>query len=125
MLTAILQQDPSGSLVSLLDRYGVPVVLLAIIGWGLYKTATWLAPRIDRLINRHEKLLDTLEVELSNSGELLKQHGELLVRMDENQSRVLECLNELRRTDAGTRAVVRELRQEPSRSSHSDRKGDT
>lgn len=83
-MTPVLSNDPETSM-HILERFGLPVALLFILLYSMSKIAKWFAPRIDRLIERHEKLMVTLEAELRN-------HSELLSKMEENQDYVLKCL---------------------------------
>ncbi len=69
----------------ILERFGLPVALLAVLLYAMMRAARWSAPRVDKLIERHERLLDTLESEL-------RTHGALLTKMEENQDYVLKCL---------------------------------
>ena len=84
-----------GMVVFFLDRYGMPIAVLVLLCWTILRCAKWLAPRIDRLVDRHDKLISTLELELS-------RHGEVLSSMEQNQSHMLDCLHELARIVNGS-----------------------
>lgn len=77
------------TLFGAVDRFGLPLSILFVILWGMVRVARWLGPRIDSLVKRHEKLIDTIETEQKN-------HGLLLSKMHEGQSRQLEVLLELK-----------------------------
>ena len=78
--------------LDILERFGVPISMLSVIVFSLFRTASWLAPRIDRLISRHEQLLGKLEDELEN-------HGTVLTNMERTQEMVLGCLRRMEAQD--------------------------
>lgn len=86
---AIAGHEGLGGLAYFLELFGLPVALLVVILWAMLKVAKWTAPRIDRLLTRHEELLDRMEMELVG-------HGEILGEMQETQRRTLQVLEELR-----------------------------
>ncbi len=56
----------------LLDRYGLPVVILALIGTSAYQTTRWAAPLCEKVVSKHVEFLDKttkVQVELSRSAE--------------------------------------------------------
>lgn len=98
-LIAIAEADPPAWLI-FLERFGLPVALLAVILYGMFKAARWIAPRIDKLIGRHEELLDTLEGELTRNSDVLAQLGANQAQLGETQDKILECLRELKKQTA-------------------------
>tara|TARA_R110000851_G_scaffold120002_1_gene248070 strand:- start:9825 stop:10106 length:282 start_codon:yes stop_codon:yes gene_type:complete len=86
-ITAIATQDPAAA-YSFAERFGLPVALLAVMLWAILRGGRWAGKRADRLIVRHEKLLDTLEAEL-------KTNGEILSKMEVSQMRTADALQNL------------------------------
>lgn len=86
-----------GTLVFLLDRYGIPVLVVAVLCWTILRTAKWLAPRIDRLVDRHDRLVNALESELVRQGEVLVELAQNQREVVQSQAHILECLRDLKR----------------------------
>lgn len=80
----------------ILERFGLPITLLAICGWALYKSANWAANKIFLPVaNRHIQFLDQISVaveKISDNQDLIVRNQDLLVR---NQDMLAQNLSEL------------------------------
>lgn len=81
---------PVGShwILVVFDRYGLPMLLLVGVAWAALRAARWIAPRFDKLIDRHQQFLDVLELELQKHGNVLERQGDVLGKVEETLSRV-------------------------------------
>lgn len=55
--------------VEIVDRLGVPVGVLVAVGVALWRSLTWVAPRIDKALDRHMKTMDTVCESLTAIGD--------------------------------------------------------
>lgn len=98
----IVESSDGDVLISLFEKFGLPVAMLVAIVWWLIKASKWVAPRIDKLVERHEKLLETLEEEL-------RTHGRLLEQIEETQESIFGFLKELKVTADGIKGAARDI----------------
>lgn len=47
------------------EKWGYPSLLLIGVGYGIYRGLRWLAPRIDKLVDSHIALVDSLKDKLA------------------------------------------------------------
>ena len=64
--------------VWVLERLGLPMILVLAGMYAIDQTASWLAPRIDRLTNKHVEFMDQTEIIQRESVELQRQNSMLL-----------------------------------------------
>lgn len=79
----------------LLDRYGLPVLLLFILGTSAYRTAIWATPLAEKVVSKHVEFLEKtteVQVELSKSSEKSTQ-----------------ILDELRSENRGNFEMIRDI----------------
>lgn len=79
----------------LLDRYGLPVMLLFILGTSAYRTAIWATPLAEKVVTKHVEFLEKtteVQVELSKSSEKSTQ-----------------ILDELRSENRGNVEMIRDI----------------
>ena len=83
-------------IVELLDRYGVSVGMLSVLLSFLWATIRWLAPRLDKLLNRHIAFMDQMQEQgashlifqakvsetLAKHQATLEEHREQLTRIE-------------------------------------------
>jgi hypothetical protein len=60
-----------------LNRWGLPILLLLVVGWAVWKLARWIAPRIDRIVDSHVKFVDSLDQRVGK----LEDGGEEAIRL--------------------------------------------
>lgn len=46
-------------------QYGVAVGVIGVLFGGIWRSAQWLSPRLDKLLDRHMQFLDMLESEIT------------------------------------------------------------
>jgi hypothetical protein len=66
----------------LLNRWGMPTVILGLIAWAVYRLTRWAAPRADKVIDSHVQLVATLESKLTATEEHTKRTVEKLVEIE-------------------------------------------
>lgn len=91
--TSSVLADP---LFALLERFGVGVAMLLVLLWAIKRGAEWIAPRIDRLVARHESLIDKIEQELGRHGKVLERMDRTQVAMGETQTQILSCVERIK-----------------------------
>lgn len=105
--------------LQLIERLGLPIVLLIGLAWAMVKASKWLAPRIDKLIAKHESFLDSLERDLNEQTITLRdmRAEQALSRTAEAAARValMECME---RHQDSTSECLREIRDCLLRLSH-------
>lgn len=70
-------------MIEVVDRFGLPIVALTVIVLAIRGFARWLAPRLDRIIERHEALLGRMEDQLDDICTRME-------RMEERQKTVID-----------------------------------
>lgn len=81
---------------------GVPAVILAAIGLGLFRAAHWLAPRVDRLVSGHLEFLEkttAIQADIQSLVEALREHGAELASQQTARFDALDLT--LARVDSG------------------------
>jgi hypothetical protein len=82
---------------AVLNRWGLPILLLIVVGWAAWKVVEWLAPRFDRLIDSHVDLVETLKTRVGNieeTNEEMKAHVANLARNSEEANRLLRSIDQ-------------------------------
>ena len=81
-----------------LDRYGVALAMLAIMVIAIAKSARWIAPRLDRMFERHIQLVDTVQASVANIETHMAKQSEHIAKqsevLGEIESRVTAALNQ-------------------------------
>lgn len=60
------------------SNFGVPVAILLCGGFVGWRAATWLAPRVDKMIDRHITFVDTATSKLNNIEQTQEAHGKYI-----------------------------------------------
>ncbi len=80
----------------ILERFGLPITLLAICGWALYRSVNWAADKILLPVaNRHIQFLDKISgavEKISDNQDLIVRNQDLLVR---NQDMLAQNMAEI------------------------------
>lgn len=106
----------------LFDRYGLPMLLLVGVAWAALRAARWIAPRFDKVIDRHQRFLDVLELELGRHGEVLEKVQGTQAQMQDTQSRMLTVLEESQRAaTAAAQAAAAAIAAKSAAQEHRDR----
>lgn len=75
--------DMPTEIVSIIHSLGVPVSILAAMGYAIFKTANFLGPKITDLTEAHLKLVDTLDKQLLIQTNLISSQSKLLQEQTE------------------------------------------
>lgn len=68
---------------AVLNRWGLPILLLMAVGWAVWKVARWLAPRFDRLADSHVDLVETLKDRVGKLEDNSEEANRLLRSIDQ------------------------------------------
>lgn len=63
--------------IQIAQSFGIPVAMLAVLIFFLWRVLVWLKPRVDAMIDSHIKLVE-------NTSEAVKNTADTLVKMSEN-----------------------------------------
>jgi hypothetical protein len=58
-------------LIADLQTLGIPVVLLIALGWAIWKSARWFAPRLSELFSAHLALVNKVKDSIDSFGRTL------------------------------------------------------
>lgn len=67
----------------ILNRWGLPVLLLALVAYAVYKLTQWAGPRADKVIDSHVHLVETLEHKLTATEENTRRVVDKLDQIEE------------------------------------------
>lgn len=77
---------------AILNRWGLPIVILIVVAYAVYRATRWLGPRADRLIESHLHLVDTLETKLvateANTSQAVKRLEQIEATVEEIDSKI-------------------------------------
>lgn len=102
----------------ILERFGLPITLLFICGWALYKSANWAADKILLPVaNRHIQFLDQISVaveKISDNQDLIVRNQDLLVKNQDMLAQNLTELNNSVRTHSRRMSSLERVAEEKS-----------
>jgi hypothetical protein len=67
----------------ILNRWGLPVVILVLVAYAVYRLTQWAGPRADKMIDSHMHLVETLEHKLTATQENTQRAVEKLSEIEE------------------------------------------
>ena len=76
--------------IQVAQTFGVPVVILGVFIFGLWRIAAWFAPRFDRVIDKHIGFLDAMEAATSDMGGRLHEVNAAINRLAAVQQKTSE-----------------------------------
>lgn len=79
---AFLAQTEPFDLEGLLNRWGLPLVLLGAVGFAVWKLMRWMEPRANRLVDSHVDLVETLKKRLEQIEENSEEANKRLESID-------------------------------------------
>lgn len=114
IMTNALTTEQSPWWAKLLDRYGVPTVMLVAMGFAGSHCAVWFAQKVaEPLVNSHMDFLSTMKVEAASQTAAMKIQSSTLeqiadgVRASSDQlkknSEILQQLRDIERQNAGVK----------------------
>lgn len=80
-----------------LDRYGYPTLLLLMLGCALWRFASWIAPRLEQVLEANVHLVQTISTEAPKQTEAIRQIGSMtteLVASTNRSTSILESMNQ-------------------------------
>lgn len=72
--------------VWLLERLGLPTLILATVAWSAGQAVQWIAPRVDKLATKHTEFVDQTSKLQQESLEIQKQNRDI----HKDQATILE-----------------------------------
>ena len=77
--------------MSVAQNFGLPVTLLVIMFWALFRVARWMAPKIEAIFAAHLSLVENLQKQVRIQTELSATQTEL-------STKTLVVLTDIRQT---------------------------
>lgn len=94
-----LQVEPQADFIfSIVERFGLPMAMLALLLWAVLRAAKWIAPRVDNMISRHEKLVDAIDNEQRKQSQVLVELRNAHLSLAASQQAILQGVQEVQRT---------------------------
>lgn len=65
--------------IQLVNLFGVPVAVMAVMGYFFWSVAKWFKPRADQIIDAHLGLIDAIKENNSENSQRLRELAEKAV----------------------------------------------
>lgn len=92
-----------------LDRYGLPILLIVAIGWAGVRFTEWLRPKADQLFEKHIEIVDTAKALGQESLEVQRDVKDLMDKVVNDGSQMDKTTQEHLRITTEIRADVKDL----------------
>lgn len=76
------------------ERFGLPVGMLVVIAYAIWKAAKWASPVVTRVAEKHLQAVDALEKNSERTAEAIEVLGRAVEAQGENTGRMLARLGD-------------------------------
>lgn len=96
----------------ILDRYGLPILLLFCIGWATARFAEWLRPKADQLFEKHIEIVDTAKALGQDSLEVQREVKNLMEKVVNDGGSVDRNVQEHMRITTELKGITTEIQRD-------------